>query len=64
MTAALILAIFATLFILEGLFVAVFPKKTKKITYKLLKNPKTIRSIGLIELLIGVALFVLSISLK
>tara|TARA_Y100000310_G_C20641846_1_gene794382 strand:+ start:141 stop:335 length:195 start_codon:yes stop_codon:yes gene_type:complete len=64
MTATLILAIISVLLILEGLFVAVFPKKTKKMTNKLFKNPKTIKSIGLIELIIGIALFALSLSLR
>jgi uncharacterized protein YjeT (DUF2065 family) len=63
-TAATIVLIIAILLILEGLFVAIFPKKTKQLTNKLFKNPKTIKSVGLIELLIGIALFALSLSLK
>tara|TARA_Y100000034_G_C6707733_1_gene312477 strand:- start:223 stop:417 length:195 start_codon:yes stop_codon:yes gene_type:complete len=64
MTASILLAIISVLIILEGLFVAVFPKKTKRLTNKFFKNPKKIKTIGLIELLIGIALFVLSLSLR
>ena len=60
MTLSIILAIIATLVILEGLFIATKPKESKKIFIKLAKS-KNLRTYGIIELIIGIVILLIAI---
>jgi len=60
MALSTILAIIALLVILEGLFVAVNPKTTKKIMIKFAKS-KNLRTYGIIELIIGIVILLIAI---
>ena len=61
MTLSIILTIISLLIIVEGLFIVTKPKETKSILLKLAKS-KNLRSYGLIEFLIGLALLLFAIT--
>lgn len=48
----------SALFMLEGLWITISPQRAKKITLQLLKHPTTLRTLGICELAIGIALTV------
>ena len=60
MALSIILAIIAVLVILEGLFIAVYPKKTKSLLIKMAKS-KNLRTYGVIELIIGIIILLVAI---
>jgi uncharacterized protein YjeT (DUF2065 family) len=61
MVLSLIFYILGILVILEGLFVALFPKKTKKIVLSLIKTEKATKKLGIIELVIGIILLIVGL---
>lgn len=61
-TLGVILAFISVLFIIEGSIVAFNPKWTKAITKKLMKNTDTLRTIGVIEIIIGLIILALTTS--
>jgi len=58
----IIILILSLLLIGEGIFVLALPKKTRTLTIKIIKNETTLRTLGFIELLIGLALLLLAVS--
>jgi uncharacterized protein YjeT (DUF2065 family) len=56
---SLTLLVLGTLLILEGLFIIIYPKTTKKIVSKMFKNPDKTRQVGTIEFIIGLALILI-----
>ncbi|PIN88846.1 hypothetical protein COU60_05485 [Candidatus Pacearchaeota archaeon CG10_big_fil_rev_8_21_14_0_10_34_76] len=57
-----IVTLIAFLLILEGAFITFNPRWIQKITRKLLKNKTTLRTLGVIELIIGLGLFLVILS--
>jgi len=57
-----IIAILASIFILEGLVVTISPKWVKSISRKIFKNSDLIRAIGIIEVLLGILILILAFS--
>ncbi len=50
------LLVIGIIFVLEGLFIAIYPKSTKRIIFKMFKNAKNIKQIGIIEFIMGAIL--------
>ena len=48
--------LFAVLLVLEGCWIIINPARAKQITIKLLKHPGTLRILGFIELIAGIAI--------
>ena len=60
MGVSILLAIFGIIIVLEGAMVILYPDKTKKMLNKLSKNKTLLIKLGLIEVLIGILLLLLS----
>ena len=58
----IVISLIALLMIIEGAIVTFNPKFTQAITRKLLKNKNAFRTIGIIELIIGIVLFLLVVA--
>ena len=60
MTTKTILLIIAILFVLDSLFVLLFPKASKRMIQNLARS-KTLKTIAVFELIIGVIILVISL---
>tara|TARA_Y100000310_G_scaffold7303_1_gene8004 strand:+ start:360 stop:551 length:192 start_codon:yes stop_codon:yes gene_type:complete len=60
MTTSTIILVLGILVSIEGLFVIIFPSKTRIFLAKLAKKSTNLKSVGLIELIIGIALIVIA----
>ena len=60
---SIILATIAILVIIEGLILTIFPLKMKKALHQITKNKKHIQKIGVIELIIGMIILLLTATL-
>lgn len=58
---SLVLAFVAALIILESLFILFFPREIKSITLKVVKDVEKLRTVGIVELVVGI--LVLGVSL-
>ena len=56
-----VLGIIAILVIIEGLFIAISPRGTKRITAKIIRSVAKLRVVGIIEIIIGILLLIGSI---
>jgi len=59
-------AVFLTigfLVLAEGLIISLFPKLVKKVGQDVLKNPKKLRKMGIIEIILAIIFIVLGLSL-
>lgn len=64
MVLSIIVAIIGLLIIVEGFIVFVNPKWTKKMMLKMAKKQNRLRLIGFIELVVGVILFLIAVSMR
>ena len=60
MVLSIILAIIALLIILEGLFIAIKTKETRKLFIKFAKS-KNLRAFGVIEFIVGIVILLVAI---
>lgn len=63
MKTEVIITIISLLIIAEGFFVTFFPKRAKKILAEMSRNIKKIRNYGIIEMIAGIILLIISIYL-
>ena len=63
MAANIILIGIGILALSEGITVALFPKFTKRITTKLIKNTKTLRIAGIIEIILAIIIIFIGIGI-
>jgi uncharacterized protein YjeT (DUF2065 family) len=62
-TLSMILIVLAIIIILEGLLITLFPIQLKKAFNQILKNKRKIQTLGIIELIIGIIILGIGISL-
>ena len=61
MGALIILFIVGLLIVFEGLFILIYPKMSAKLMKEISKNLTKLRSIGIVEIIVGLTLVLVSI---
>ncbi len=64
MVLEIIVGTIAVILILEGLFISVYPKKTKRALSFLTKKEKKIRTFGIVEIVCGIILLLAAMWLR
>lgn len=57
----IILLLIGVVLVIEGFVVSIDPKWVRSVTHKLLKNKSLVRTLGIIELIVGAIIFWLAI---
>ncbi|GEM_PF-4249709 len=61
MNAEIIISIIAVLIVLEGAIIAFNPNWTRRVFQKLARKNSSVRTLGIIEIIIGILLFLISV---